>query len=103
MHLFINRTISCRESQSKICFSLPPPPPPSGADSATVSEEFKHTQTTITIVTAGRLLSELQDGKVTFKPITLLLLDEASGIHHETALQDLVQVTVLRTMVRMQL
>ena len=57
-----------------------------------MSEEFKHTQTTITMVTAGRLLSELQDGKVTFKPITLLLLDETSGIHHETSLQDLVQV-----------
>lgn len=68
-------------------------PSPGREDNASISGEFNFTDTTTTVVTAGRLLGEIQDGKTTFKPITLLLLDDCSGMSHETSLEDLVQVS----------
>ena len=63
-----------------------------GADKIQIATEVNITMTTITVVTTGKLLIAIQDGKTSFKPITLLMIDGCEQAHHETSLEDLMHV-----------
>lgn len=65
-----------------------------GAEETGITTKLCLDQTTTVVCTAGKLYSELMSDAVSFKMISLLLVDGCEYVHHETSLEDVMQMYV---------
>ena len=63
-----------------------------GAEETSITTKLCLDRTTTIVCTAGKLHSEFTSDAVSFKMMSLLVIDGCEYVHHETSLEDLMQI-----------